>query len=61
MITEKISQNYTGYVSIKQGDWDYPCSMVEMANRIVYDWKFEEDCKKRILNRERFLKRGEAL
>lgn len=59
---EKNIQNYTGYVSIKQGDWDYPHSMVEMASRIVYDWKFDEDCRKRRLSNYRYSQRkDEAL
>ena len=62
MIIEKNVHNYTGFVTIRQGDWDYPLSLSDMASRIIADWSFDENCRKRSLNNNRFSKRdGEAL
>ena len=55
MIDDKNLYNYTGYVTIRQDDWGYPYTMVDMANRIISDWKFDDDCMRRSLNRERYL------
>ena len=62
MIIEKNVHNYTGYVTIRQGDWDYPHNLADMASRIIADWRFDESCRKRSLNNDRYLKRkGEVL
>ena len=62
MITEKNLQNYSGYVSIHKGDWDYPHTMTDMANRIVADWRFDAYCQKRRLSNYRYSKRkGEVI
>ena len=34
-------------------DFDGYVSMKDMAERIISDWKFDEKCKKNILNRKR--------
>lgn len=62
MVVEKNLHNYTGYVKILQDDWGYPYTMKDMAARIIADWKFDEDCRKLSLNRDRYLKgRGEVV
>ena len=62
MVMEKNVQNYTGYVTIRQNDWGYPHSLADMASRIVCDWKFDEDCRKRRLSNCRYSQReDEAL
>ena len=60
MISKNEKYKYTGYVTIQKGDWDYPRYMTDIASRIVADWKFEEECRKRSFNRNRFnkMKRG---
>lgn len=34
-------------------DFDGYVSMKDMAERIISDWKFDEKCKKKFLNRKR--------
>lgn len=62
MVIERNLHNYTGYVTIRPNDWGYPCTLKDMADRIVSDWKFDEYCMKRSLNNDRYLKgKGEVL
>ena len=56
MISKSRKNNDTGCVTIRQGDWDYPHYMTDIAARIISDWKFEEECRKRSLNRDRYVK-----
>lgn len=47
------------YVCIREDEWDYPHSIAMMTNRIVADWKFDEQCQKMRKNRE-FLKENRS-
>lgn len=57
MINENKIRFSTGYVTIKPGDWEYPQYMSDVAARIIYDWKFDEECRRLTLNRSKFIKR----
>lgn len=43
----------TGYARVNEGDWGYYHNIKEMADRIVSDWRFDEQCRKAIINRTR--------
>ena len=50
--------NYKPYYSTFGGviynyDFDGYVSMRDMAERIISDWKFDERCRKNVLNRDR--------
>ena len=48
---EKNSSTFGGV--IYNYDFDGYVSMRDMAERIISDWKFDERCRKNVLNRDR--------
>ena len=52
--TGNYKQDYSTFGGVIYNyDFDGYISMREMAERIISDWKFDERCRKNVLNRDR--------
>lgn len=51
---DSYNTNYSTFRGIiYKGDFDYHHSLSDMAERIMSDWKFDEQCRKNAENRDR--------
>ena len=50
---ETFNAGHFTFANIRKGDFDGWNSMAYIADRIISDWKFDQQCKRNAENRER--------